>query len=49
MNIEDLDFQNIILKSKNRKELWEAILKSENVKTMAEIGVWTGRFRGFRF
>lgn len=44
MNIEDLDFKNLILESKNRKELWEVILKSTNVKTMAEIGVWKGDF-----
>jgi hypothetical protein len=35
---------NIILKATSRIELWNAILRAEQVETMLEIGVWKGDY-----
>lgn len=44
MNIDELQFQNIVSGSTSRLELWSQILRAGNVKVMAEVGVWKGDF-----
>jgi hypothetical protein len=44
VKIEEMNFQNIVLGSASRVELWNKILQAANARTMAEIGVWKGDF-----
>ena len=44
MRIEDPQFQGILSGSTSRVQLWNRILRSSNVKTMVEVGVWKGDF-----
>lgn len=44
MKFEDEQFQDIVLYSTSRLQIWSRFMKLADVKTMVEVGVWEGDF-----
>lgn len=44
MDITDTNLQQMLSKQSSRVELWKSFIKTLDVKTMVEVGVWKGDF-----
>src|SRR5260221_8337018 len=44
MNIQEPEFKTLLNGATSRFQIWERILKTANVETMVEVGVWKGDY-----